>query len=193
MSINGNDTFFNGVRYTQNEWMFDGIDDLTDANTGPMIGGTSGFTESTILPADAIQEVHLATNGKAEYGWKPGGAINIGIKSGTNRLHGTAIGMGRDSSFESKNAFAAIKTSDQLTQQGATPGGADQKGQALLFVGYEGQSYTVASPGIDQLPASLASATGTATSNNVPDALYDIYANTSNFGSGKTAVASEST
>jgi hypothetical protein len=185
VSINGNDTFFNGVRYTQNEWMFDGIDDLTDANTGPMIGGTSGFTESTILPADAIQEVHLATNGKAEYGWKPGGAINIGIKSGTNRLHGTAIGMGRDSAFESKNAFAASKTSDQLTQQGATLGGPIKKDKLFFFVGYEGQSYTVASPGIDQLPASLASATGTATSNNVPDALYDIYANTSNFGAGK--------
>ena len=164
--------------------MFDGIDDLNDANTGPMIGGTSGFTESTILPADAIQEVHLATNGKAESGWKPGGAINIGIKSGTNKLHGTAIALGRDASLEARNAFSTTKPPDQFTQQGATLGGPIKKDKLFFFIAYEGQNYQVATPGIDVLPASLASATGTATSNNVPDALYDIYTNAKNVGAG---------
>jgi Carboxypeptidase regulatory-like domain/TonB dependent receptor len=183
VSINGNDTFYNGVRYTQNEWMFDGIDDLNDANTGPMIGGTSGFTEATILPADAIQEVHLATNGKAEYGWKPGGAINIGIKSGTNRLHGTAFGMGRNSALEATDPFAqGTPSPDQITQQGATLGGAIKKDKLFFFTAYEGQSFHLQSSSTDQVPASLASAAGTDATDNVPDALFDIYRNANNLG-----------
>jgi hypothetical protein len=186
VSVNGNDTFFNGVRYTQNEWMFDGIDDLNDANTGPMIGGTSGFTEATILPADAIQEVHLATNGKAEYGWKPGGAINIGIKSGTNRLHGTAFAMGRNSSLEAKDPFGlGAPAPDRIIQQGATLGGPIKKDKLFFFSAYEGQSFRLQTSSTDQLPASLASAAGLDPSDNVPDALYDIYRNANNFGAGK--------
>jgi len=186
VSVNGNDTFYNGVRYTQNEWMFDGIDDLNDANTGPMIGGTSGFTEATILPADAIQEVHLATNGKAEYGWKPGGAINIGIKSGTNSLHGTAFGMGRDSSLEAKDPFGlGAPAPDQIIQQGATLGGAIKKDKLFFFTAYEGQSFHLQTSSSVSAPASLASAGGTDLTDNVPDALYDIYKNANNFGAGK--------
>jgi len=30
-------------------------------------------------------------NPRAEYGWKPGAVVNVGIKSGTNSIHGTAF------------------------------------------------------------------------------------------------------
>jgi hypothetical protein len=37
---------------------------------------------STILPIDAIQEFNLEENPKAEYGWKPGAVVNVGIPIG---------------------------------------------------------------------------------------------------------------
>ena len=129
VSINGNDVFFNGIRQTQDEWMFDGIDDLNDANSGPMVGGTSGFTEATILPVDSIQEVHLATNGSADFGWKPGGAINIGIKSGTNSLHGARLALGRYQGFEAKESLFCGKNPPTDWYSGAPDRGrTDRKG-----------------------------------------------------------------
>ena len=41
--------------------------------------------------------IHTTQNPKAEYGWKDGSVMNVGIKSGTNGLHGTAYAFGRDS------------------------------------------------------------------------------------------------
>ena len=42
---------------------------------------------------DAIQEVNNQENEKAEVGWKPGAIINVGVKSGTNSLHGAAFSL----------------------------------------------------------------------------------------------------
>ncbi len=46
---------------------------------------------ATILPIDAIQEFNLQQNPPAEYGWKPGAVVNVGLKSGTNSMHGTRV------------------------------------------------------------------------------------------------------
>src|SRR5437016_10291740 len=32
---------------------------------------------------------------KAEYGWKPGAIVNVGLRSGNNTVHGTAYAFGR--------------------------------------------------------------------------------------------------
>ena len=65
--------------------------------------GEAGFT--TILPLDAVQEINMTTNPKAEYGWVPGVTTSIGLKSGTNDLHGEAYAFGRDTSMTARNAF----------------------------------------------------------------------------------------
>src|SRR5712692_4892786 len=75
----------NGLRVDHNVYIVDGIDSI------------SGDTSST-LPIDAIQEFNTQQNPKAEYGWKPGAIVNIGVKSGTNSLHGTA--------YSASNVFA---------------------------------------------------------------------------------------
>jgi hypothetical protein len=65
-----------------------------------------------------LQEANIVTNPPAEYGWKYGGIANVGMKSGTNDIHGTAFALGRDSAFETKPAFLLPnqKPSDQLEQ-----------------------------------------------------------------------------
>ena len=40
----------------------------------------------------------LQQNPKAEYGFRDGSVVNVGIKSGTNSIHGTAYAFGRDAS-----------------------------------------------------------------------------------------------
>ena len=50
----------------------------------------------SLLPIDAIQEFNTEQNPKAEYGWRDGSTVTVGVKSGTNSLHGTAYAFGRD-------------------------------------------------------------------------------------------------
>jgi hypothetical protein len=81
----------NGLRVDHNVYIVDGIDSIEGFSALSVVNGNSfsGDTSST-LPIDAIQEFNTQQNPKAEYGWKPGAIVNIGLKSGTNSLHGTA-------------------------------------------------------------------------------------------------------
>jgi hypothetical protein len=56
----------------------------------------SDFAEASISP-EAIQEVTMFTgNADAEFGRAAGGALNLVLKSGTNRFHGTGFGYLRN-------------------------------------------------------------------------------------------------
>jgi len=66
--------------------------------------GISGTPAST-LPLDAIQEFNTQEQPGAEYGSKPGVVVNIGIKSGTNQVHGTAYYFHRNSAFDARNYY----------------------------------------------------------------------------------------
>ena len=59
----------------------------------------------TIMPVDAIDEFKTEENPRAEYGWKPGAIVNVGVKSGTNTLHGSAYAYGRDGAWDAHNYF----------------------------------------------------------------------------------------
>jgi hypothetical protein len=65
---------------------------------------------ATILPIDAIQEFNVIQNPPAEYGWKPGTIVNVGLKSGANALHGTAYGFGRTTSLDARNYYDPVGT-----------------------------------------------------------------------------------
>jgi hypothetical protein len=96
----------NNVRPDESVWMVDGVLNVSFYDARPITGASSFITDAaTILPIDAIQEFNLEENPKAEYGWKPGAVVNVGIRSGTNTLHGAAYAFGRGQSFDARNAF----------------------------------------------------------------------------------------
>jgi hypothetical protein len=137
----------NGSRPEENQFILDGLTNdnplqgLTIIN-GPGVAGDA----ATIMPIDAIQEVKIEENPKAEYGGKPGAVVNVGIKSGTNRIHGTAYAFGRDSALDARNFFNVTslpKRAVALEQYGATVGGPIKKDKLFYFLGYEAESYSV--------------------------------------------------
>lgn len=155
--------------------MLDGLYDQTYFTAEATFGGSgeAGFT--TILPLDAVQEINLVVNPKAEYGWIPGVTTSIGLKSGTNDLHGSAYAFGRDTSLTAKNAFASARTPVALEQFGGVVGGPIKKDKLFFFAGYEGfresaSSVTnITAPTLSDL-GSAPSATGL----SIPDAIADI-------------------
>ena len=153
----------NGLRPEDNVFLLDGMND-DEPYTGLSIvnGDTLAGDASTIIPIDAIQEFKTEVNPRAEYGWKPGGVINLGVKSGTNSLHGTAYAYGRETSFDARNFFNPAptpKTPVELEQYGATVGGRIKKDQLFYFLGYEDQRYTVASTYVSSAPVTVSLAT----------------------------------
>src|SRR5260370_40212955 len=58
-----------------------------------------------MLPIEAIQEFNAEENPPAEYGWKPGAIVNVGLKSGTNDVHGSVYDFERNNAFDARNFF----------------------------------------------------------------------------------------
>src|SRR5437660_12364044 len=96
----------NGLRPHDNFFMVEGINSndpwmAQSVMNAVMAAGDAG----TILPIDAIDEFKTQQNPRAEYGWKPGSVVNVGVKSGTNNYHGTAYAFGRDGDWDAANFF----------------------------------------------------------------------------------------
>ena len=161
------------------------IDGVTDFNLfggpGNIVGGTQlGADNATILPLDSIQEMNVVMNPKAEYGDRFGGDINVGLKSGTNAMHGTAYAFGRDGAWNAKNPFLGAslpKAPMAMEQFGASLGGPIKKNKLFYFMNYEGQRYSVGSPKTSQEPTT---ASGAGPGNSIPDAIFDILHNPAN-------------
>src|SRR6266853_1172745 len=137
----------NGMRAHDNLYMVDGVN-ASDPWMGQsvmnavMAGGDAG----TILSMDSIDEFKTQENPRAEYGWKPGSIVNVGIKSGTNGLHGTAFAFGRDTALDARNFFdfaPAQKAPLSLEQFGGTAGGPIKKDKLFYFANFEGQRYSI--------------------------------------------------
>jgi hypothetical protein len=158
----------NGVRPDESVWMVEGVINMNFFDARPVINMPSPFTDGgTILPIDAIQEFNLMENPKAEYGWKAGAVVNVGIKSGTNQLHGAAYAFGRSDSFDARNYYNIASTSSgcalgissacdklpvQLKQFGGVAGGPIKKDKLFFFGGYEGLRSFLGSDFINQIP-----------------------------------------
>ena len=66
------------------------------------------------------------------------------MKSGTNSLHGTAYGFGRDQSLEARNAFLTTKQPTSVEQWGASLGGPIKKDKIFFFTNFEKQNFSIA-------------------------------------------------
>ncbi len=146
----------NGLRSHQNLYLVNGVFSSTPWDGQSVMNSSLHAGDAgTILPVDAIDELKTEENPRAEYGWKPGAIIDIGIKSGTNTLHGTAYAYGRDTALDARNfydAATAPKGEVGLEQFGGTIGGPIKKDKLFFFANYEGQLYSIGNPFLHNFP-----------------------------------------
>src|SRR5712664_2759357 len=146
----------NNIRPDETGWMMDGVINVSFYDDRPVGKSSGALTDAaTIVPIDAIQEFNMLENPKAEYGWKPGAVVNVGIRSGTNTLHGSVYGFYRSAKWDARNVFTPApvngtcvqnttfpavcdKLPTQLKQFGAVVGGPIKKDKLFFLAGYEG-------------------------------------------------------
>jgi hypothetical protein len=178
----------NGIRPEDTSYIVDGITNdeafmgLSVTNAAAVLGDAA-----TLIPIDAIQEFNTQVNPKAEFGWKPGAITSVGLKSGTNDIHGTAYAFGRADSFDARNYFNPVKNADgtpqeklplELEQFGVTGGGHIIKDKLFYFGAFEAQRYTVGNALGGNVPTTVSFATTATPAGNpkisIPDAITAI-------------------
>jgi hypothetical protein len=168
----------NGARPEDTSYILDGLSN-DEAFMGFSVTNAAAVAgdAATILPIDAIQEFNTQVNPKAEFGWKPGAITSVGLKSGTNQIHGSAYAFGRSDSFDARNYFNQVgtpKTPVELTQYGATAGGRIIPDKLFWFGAFENRNYTVGNS--IQVNAPTTVPVGDP-SISIPDALAELAAN----------------
>ena len=149
----------NGNRPDDNNFFIDGADD-NDVYYGETVMNDAGIagTPASLLPLDSLQEFNTQESPTADFGVKPGVVVNMGLKSGTDALHGTAYYFTRNSAVDARNFFnpapqpvAALI----LHEFGASLGGPIKKGKWFYFFNYEGIRDKVGNPGVYDSPVTV--------------------------------------
>ena len=137
--LNANGWFAaNGTRPAQNNLLLDGIDN--NSNNVDFLNGAAYVPNP---PVDAISEFKMQTSGfSAEFGRAGGAVLNATLKSGTNRIHGSAWEFVRNDKFDAADFFqdaaGIAKGEYRQNQFGATAGGPIRKNKTFWFGDYEG-------------------------------------------------------
>ncbi len=165
----------NGRRNANDSLRVEGITEVNSSQGATILNQVyQGGDSASSVPIDAIQEFSTSQNPKAEYGFRDGAVINVGIKSGTNGLHGTAYAFGRDASAtDSPNYFTGTVTPATLEQFGGSAGGPIIKDKLFWFANYEGLRVTVGNLVTASEPVSVA---GTGVTSSMVDACNAIKA-----------------
>jgi carboxypeptidase family protein/TonB-dependent receptor-like protein len=168
----------NGARPEDNNYMVDGTDD-NDLYYGTSVANEEGVsgTPASLLPIDAIQEFSTQEHPTAEYGWKPGAVIQIGLKSGSNEFHGTAYYFARNSAVDARNFFNPVGTPLApliLHQFGGSAGGPIIKDKLFIFGAYEGVRAIVGNPLLATSPNTVS--LGGDLNNSIPDVIANCQA-----------------
>jgi hypothetical protein len=180
-------TSTNGLRAEDNAYFIEGLFNSEPYSGQAIVNGAGIAGDSaTILPIDSIQEFNTEELAPAEFGWKPGAVVNVGLKSGTNAFHGTAFAFGRDGAMDARNYFNTVpnpKLPRTLEQYGGSVGGPIVRDKVFFFGAYEGQMYDVGnsfggvtSPSMVSLPPGtncVYLATGDC-ANSIPDVIADL-------------------
>lgn len=122
----------NGTRGDQNDFILDGVDNVSNDNADIAI----------LSSVDAIAEFKIQTsNYSPEFGRGGGAVINATTKSGTNNLHGEVWEFLRNQAFDaSQYGFGSSlpKAPYKQNQFGVALGGPIKRDKAFFFVDYEG-------------------------------------------------------
>jgi hypothetical protein len=132
-SVRGDFAFnINGAREDANNFLLDGA-----YNVDPKLN-----TFSVKPPVDAIREFEvLSSTYDAAFGRNAGAQVNIVLKSGSNRFHGTVYEFFRNGALDARNFFAPAgepAPKYQRNQFGFSFGGPLAKDRMFFFGDYEG-------------------------------------------------------
>jgi Carboxypeptidase regulatory-like domain/TonB dependent receptor len=149
----------NGNRPDDNNFYIDGADDM-DVYYGESVLNDAGIsgTPGSILPLDSIQEFNTQESPEADYGVKPGVVMNIGLKSGTNDIHGSAYYYHRNSALDARNFFndSGQPVSSLLMHEfGGSIGGPIKTDKWFYFFNYEGLRDKVGNPFVADSPVTV--------------------------------------
>ncbi len=137
----GNST--GSTRYT-----VDGVDNNDQYSGGAASnqGGVGGIP-GTLLPIDSIEEYSAETQVGAEGGGYSGTTVNLSIKSGTNKIHGTAYYFNRNEFFAAIGPFTQAaggrKAPIRFQEYGGSIGGPIINNRMFYFLNYERQQYVL--------------------------------------------------
>ena len=149
-----------GGRPHDNYFMVDGINSNDPWMAQSMMNAVMAAGDAgTILAIDAIDEFKTQQNPGADYGWKPGAVVNVGVKSGSNTMHGSAYFYGRRGSWDARNFFEtpdSPRAPLSLKQFGGGLGGPIKKDKLFYFLNFEQQRYDVGNPVQHKVPITAA-------------------------------------
>src|SRR3954454_18183194 len=137
----------NGQRARDNNFMLDGVDN-----------NETWLQTVVIFPSvDALDEFKMQTSTySAEYGRSLGGVVNLQIKSGTNKIHGSGFEFHRDDAFDANNFFnnraGRSKPDFKQNQFGGTLGGPVFKDKTFFFGSYQGHRETQGQTALSTVP-----------------------------------------
>ena len=136
----------NGTRGDQNDFVLDGIDNVSNDNADVSI----------LSSVDAIAEFKIQTsNYSPEFGRGGGAVINASTKSGTNSFHGELWEFLRNESLDARGWFeqpTSPKAPYKQNQFGGALGGPIEKDKVFFFVDYEGTRIHLAQTDFASVP-----------------------------------------
>jgi Carboxypeptidase regulatory-like domain/TonB dependent receptor-like, beta-barrel/TonB-dependent Receptor Plug Domain len=144
----------NGQRASSNNFAIDGIPN-NDRYYGESSFGQAAIsgTAATQIALESISEFDVQSNPGVEFGVRGGSVINIGLKSGTNAIHGTAFWDRHTDAFDASNSVTGAVTPFRLNQVGASVGFPIVKDKLLGFVSYQAFHLRDVFPARVNLPA----------------------------------------
>ncbi len=168
----------NGQRPQNTAYYVDGLMDIDYSFGWTVLNTGTPITDAgSVLPLDAISEFNLEQNPKSEYGWLSGEVINVGIKTGTNSVHGSAYAFGRDGAWDARNFFnrkPQPMPSVSLENWGASVGGPIMKNKLFFFGAFEERRDSIANSFGEGIPETISQATAANPAgdptNSIPDA-----------------------
>jgi hypothetical protein len=140
----------NGQRPRDNNYMLDGVDN-----------NETWLQTVVIFPSvDALDEFKMQTSTySAEFGRSLGGVVNLQIKSGTNKMRGSAFEFMRNDAFDANNFFnnraGRRKPDFKQNQFGGTVGGPVITDKTFFFGDYQGHRETQGVTALSTVPTML--------------------------------------
>ena len=107
---------YDGTRSNRSDLLIDGVPSTSTANANEVIA-------SYVPPSDMVQEFKVQTaTFDAQFGNTEGGVTSIGIKSGTNRFHGSAYYFAEPVSLAANDFFGKARGQERVDGSSTRPG-----------------------------------------------------------------------